>query len=150
MPKLTMDEATKLTYLAVLYELEEEGKKPAPTLEIAKRLCVKPASVSEMLTKLAKEKLIEHAPYKGTSLTPSGRELGIRAVRRARLVGNFLHTKLNLSKEETIKELKKTHLGDQTDVELCKFLKRPTEDSITHKPIPHCSKKISCEQCLKS
>lgn len=145
-----MDEATKLTYLAVLYELEEEGKKQAPTLEIAKRLCIKPASVSEMLAKLAKERLIDHAPYKGTGLTSLGREIGMRAVRRARLVGNFLHTKLNLSKEETAKELKKMHLGDQTDVELCKFLKRPMEDSISHKPIPHCNKKISCEQCLRS
>ena len=55
-------------YLQTLYTLEEEGE-PATTTEVARRLGFAPPSVTEMLTRLAKEGYVLHEPYRGVTLT---------------------------------------------------------------------------------
>lgn len=76
-------------YLEALSRLAEKGEKLS-TKNIADRLGVSQASVSEMLGKLESEGYIDHRPYRGISLTQRGRRLGGRVLGRHRLIERFL------------------------------------------------------------
>ncbi len=58
--------------------------------ELAARLELAPSSVSEMLTKLVAQGLVEHARYGAIGLTPSGRAAALRMTRRHRLIETWL------------------------------------------------------------
>jgi DtxR family Mn-dependent transcriptional regulator len=60
-------------YLRTIYELEEHKNLGIKSVDIAKRLKISKSSVSEMLRKLAKEKLIKIKPYSKIYLTPNGK-----------------------------------------------------------------------------
>ena len=59
-------------YLKAIYELEASGG-PAGTNEIAAVLRIAAPSVSGMLRRLARQRLVTHEPYKGVQLTREGR-----------------------------------------------------------------------------
>lgn len=144
-----MDNKSGYAYLRAVYLLQEEGKDLSTT-NIAKVLEVKPASVSEMLKKLAKEKYVMYRPYKNIELTETGKKEAKKAVRRHRILEDFLVRILKVGKNEVCKqaEAMESTLSDKAEIELCRFLDRPMEDPLEHKPIPHCQMKISCERCL--
>ncbi len=86
-------------YLKVVYELlREEGR--ATTTAIAERLNVAPASVSGMFKKLTEMKLIEHTPYQGVVLTPTGEKLALEVIRHHRLVELYLAEALGVPWDE--------------------------------------------------
>ncbi|HDO19317.1 MAG TPA: metal-dependent transcriptional regulator [Thermoplasmatales archaeon] len=62
-------------YLETIYNISKE-KGVAKTVEIAKTLGVKPASVTEMLQKLYSKKLVNYSKYGGVTLTARGMEIG--------------------------------------------------------------------------
>jgi len=66
----------------------------APTSDIARILGISPASVSGMLKRLSRAGLIRHVPYRGASLTPEGRRVALRVVRRHRVLETYLAAKL--------------------------------------------------------
>ena len=136
-------------YLRAIYSLLED-KEEVSTNSIAKALGIKPASVTEMMHKLAKEGYLVHKPYRGIKLTKKGEREAIKAIRRHRIVEDFLIRVLKINKKDVLKQALSMEysLTDKTEIELCRFLERPMEDPIEHKPIPHCEKKISCERCL--
>ncbi|HEX9727529.1 MAG TPA: metal-dependent transcriptional regulator [Gemmatimonadales bacterium] len=76
-------------YLKAIYSLAT-GTEPVQTSAIATALDVAPASVSGMLRRLAEAGLLEHEPYKGVELTPSGRSAALRMVRRHRILESYL------------------------------------------------------------
>ncbi|MEA3190602.1 MAG: DtxR family transcriptional regulator, Mn-dependent transcriptional regulator [Thermoplasmata archaeon] len=76
-------------YLETIYRLEEEGKA-ARTGEIAGHLKVAPPSVTDMIQKLEKAGLVEYEPYKGVTLTESGRTVGRRQLEKHRIMQAFL------------------------------------------------------------
>jgi len=80
-------------YLKAIYELEAEGR-PAQTSAIAEALSVAPPSVSGMVKRLSETGLLEHAPYRGVQLTPSGKRAALKMVRRHRVLETYLTTKL--------------------------------------------------------
>ena len=133
------------SYLRVIYSLQEDEKE-ASTTNIAKALNIKPASVTEMINKLSKGGYLTHEPYKNVKLTANGRKEAIKAIRRRRLLEDFLTRVLKIAKKDVLKqaETMEHSLTDKTEIELCRFLDRPMHDPIEHKPIPHCEKKISC------
>jgi len=61
-------------YLEALYTLTQDGQT-ATTTALSKRLNVAPASVTEMLGKLAENGYINHERYQGITLTPEGYKL---------------------------------------------------------------------------
>ena len=61
----------KENYLRVIYELYED-KKGVRSIDISRKLNISKASVSEMLRKLAEEKLIKIKPYSKILLTKKG------------------------------------------------------------------------------
>jgi DtxR family Mn-dependent transcriptional regulator len=76
-------------YLKAIYRLSS-GAQPAATSDIANLLDLSPPSVSGMIKRLSEQGLLEHVPYKGVVLTPDGRRLALRTVRRHRLIESYL------------------------------------------------------------
>ena len=94
MSQLTVEE-----YLESIGALEER-ENPVSTTSIAQSMGVSPASVSEMLRRLAEKGLVEYTPYGGASLTEDGRQRFLRLTRRHRLWEVFLHRHLGISWED--------------------------------------------------
>ncbi len=63
----------KEDYLRIIYELDDESGKGVRGVDIARQLKISKASVSEMLRKLAAEKLVRIKPYSKVQLTRIGR-----------------------------------------------------------------------------
>lgn len=80
-------------YLKTIFELGAEGS-PAQTSAIADALALSPPSVSGMLKRLSETGLLEHVPYRGVLLTPSGRRAALKIVRRHRILESYLMIKL--------------------------------------------------------
>lgn len=76
-------------YLKAIYRLSTRGH-PAATSEIANLLELSPPSVSGMIKRLSEQGLLEHVPYRGVVLTPAGRRLALRMVRRHRIIESYL------------------------------------------------------------
>ncbi len=76
-------------YLETIYRLEEAGE-PARTGEIAKHLDVAPPSVTDMVQKLEKAGYVTYEPYRGVTLTESGRAVGKRQLEKHRIMQAFL------------------------------------------------------------
>lgn len=75
-------------YLKAIYSLSADA--PASTTEIAQRLDLAPASVTGMIRRLSGQRLLDHQPYRGVVLTPAGRRLALRVLRRHRLIEAYL------------------------------------------------------------
>lgn len=82
-------------YLKQVYELSLE-QTPVKTSQLATAIGVNPASVTEMLKRLAQQKLVEYRPYHGVWLTEVGRAKALAVVRRHRLWETFLHQVLSV------------------------------------------------------
>ena len=68
--------------------------------QIVSSLAVSPASVSEMISKLVKEQLVEHSPYQGVQLTETGLQKASSLIRKHRLWEVFLVEHLDYSWNE--------------------------------------------------
>jgi DtxR family Mn-dependent transcriptional regulator len=94
-----LSESTQ-TYLKAIWGLQEWGDQPATTSRIAERTGLAPSTVSDALRKLAEQGLVEHAPYRSVTLTPTGRTHALAMVRRHRLIETFLSRVLRYSWDE--------------------------------------------------
>lgn len=72
-------------YTEGIYRLQEE-LDVVSTGDIARYMCVSPASVTTMLKRLVELGLAEHTPYHGVRLTSQGEELSLKLLRKHRLV----------------------------------------------------------------
>ncbi len=86
-------------YLKTIYFLTQ-GDTEASTSAIAEYLQTKPASVSDMVKKLAEKNLVHHVRYKGTGLTPAGKKIALQVIRKHRLWEVFLVEKLKFNWDE--------------------------------------------------
>jgi len=137
-------------YLKAIYNLTEEGGT-AKTTEIAGLIGVAPASVTEMLHKLADEGYVKYESYKGAILTGKGRRIARRIARKHRLLERFLNDVVGVrGKSRHEQACKMEHaLTDEAEHNLCKIMNHPVECPHGRK-IPKCEKKISCERCADS
>lgn len=83
-------------YLKTIYSLEQRGDR-ASTSALAARLQVADASITDMLKKLSRKGLVNYRRYRGVELTPAGRRVALRIVRRHRLWEMFLVKYLDYS-----------------------------------------------------
>ena len=83
-------------YLKYVYLLTRDSKEAAHTGELSKLLGVSPASVTEMLEKLAAQKLLKHTKYQGARLTPQGRRIAVSILQRHCVMEWFLAKKLKV------------------------------------------------------
>jgi DtxR family Mn-dependent transcriptional regulator len=76
-------------YLKAIYSLSGSGGA-AQTGDLAEALAVAPGSVSGMIRRLAEAELVEHAAYRGVTLTERGRSEALRVIRRHRVLETYL------------------------------------------------------------
>lgn len=89
----------KEDYLKIIYY--HKGKLEYVSNKIiANALNIKPPSVSEMMTRLEKEQLVEIKPYKGVKLTETGMKEVLRLLKRHRLIECFLIESLKYNWDE--------------------------------------------------
>ena len=86
-------------YIKAIYELEVGQKRPT-TKAVTDWLGVQMASVTGMVKHLAAEGFLKYVPYRGFKLTPKGRDLALRMLRRHRLIELFLVQTLGLGWDE--------------------------------------------------
>ena len=94
-----MNSLTEENYLKTIWKLLENDTV-VYTNDIAARMKTKAASVTDMLRKLAKKKLINYQKYNGLTLTPAGRKVALGIIRKHRLWEMFLVEKLNFKWDE--------------------------------------------------
>ena len=90
---------TEENYLKAVYYLQvQQGN--VSTNALAAWLQSKPASITDMMKKLSKKKLLNYKPYYGFSLTAEGKKAALSVIRRHRLWEFFLAKKLNFGWDE--------------------------------------------------
>jgi len=82
-------------YLKVIFGILEREKR-ATTSAIATRLEVAPASVTAMIKKLQRLKLVTYKPYYGVKLTKAGKHSALEIIRHHRLLELYLSEALGV------------------------------------------------------
>jgi DtxR family Mn-dependent transcriptional regulator len=144
MPQEETDE-----YLEAIYDIA--GKNGiAKTTEIANKLNLAPASVTEVMQRLADNKMVKYKPYKGVSLTKKGLIYARRIKRKHRILEKFLHDILGLDEDKVHEQACKMEhsLTDETEEAMCKMLKG-AERCPHGRVIPPCNLDFkTCHDCL--
>ncbi|HIH88057.1 TPA: metal-dependent transcriptional regulator [Candidatus Bathyarchaeota archaeon] len=136
-------------YLEAIYAFNESGEL-AKNQNLAEKLRVSPASVTQMIKKLADERLITYEPYKGVLLTGKGSARAQSVVRKHRLLERFLHDSLGFSKEKVHDEACRLEhsVSDEVASALCEKLNNPSTCPDDSKAIPPCTLNYSsCDEC---
>jgi DtxR family Mn-dependent transcriptional regulator len=89
-------------YIEAIFHIVEQ-KQAARSKEIAARLKVSRASVTEALRALSKKKLVNYAPYEVVTLTAKGKEVAKDVIRRHEALKEFF-TKVLAVDEEIAEE----------------------------------------------
>ena len=116
-------------YIKAIFQLGR-GTTRVQTSSVAQRLDVRPASVSNMMRRLANLGLVEYEPYRGATLTSEGEGLARRMVRRHRLLERFLSEVLDYPWDEVHDEAERLeHAVSSRFVEAVdRLLERPGTD----------------------
>jgi len=91
---------TEENYLKAIYHLSSDGNENVNTNAIAECIHTTPASVNDMIKKLALKKLIDYQKYKGATLLPHGKKTALSIIRKHRLWEVFLVDKLDFKWDE--------------------------------------------------
>lgn len=86
-------------YLKTIYMLAQE-ESPVSTSRIAEAREVKPASVTSMIQRLAKLKMVNYEKHYGVILTESGEKLALEVIRHHRLIELYLMEALGFTWDE--------------------------------------------------
>ena len=116
-------------YLKQIFLLEEDGSRVA-TQALAGRLGVRPASVTEMVGRLAHLGLVEHARYQGVSLTPIGRRIALEMLRHHRLLETYLVRELGYDWDEVHDEAERLEhvISERFERRIAEAMGHPTRD----------------------
>jgi DtxR family Mn-dependent transcriptional regulator len=120
-------------YLKALYNLHGDSR-PVPTRDLAHKLGVSSPSVSEMVTRLTAQGLIEHDRYRGQQLTREGRKIALELVRHHRLLEMFLVQVLGYSWDEVHDEAERLEhvISERMEERIFELLGRPELDPHGH------------------
>ena len=115
-------------YVKVVWEVTGSGV--ASTKEVAERLSISPASVTNMFVRLQEMGFVEYERYRGASLTRRGREEALRLIRRHRLIETFLLEHLGYSWREVHEEAERLEhaVSDGFTERLAEFLGHPDQE----------------------
>lgn len=117
-------------YLKAVWEITGLSGDTASTKDVAERLSVAPASVSNMFGRLQEMGLVDYERYRGATLTDRGRGEALRLVRRHRLIETFLLEHLGYSWREVHEEAEQLEhaVSDEFTDRLAEFLGHPDHD----------------------
>jgi DtxR family Mn-dependent transcriptional regulator len=129
-------------YLKALYQLHGD-QRPVPTGDLAQRLGISSPSVSEMVTRLVSQGLVEHDRYRGQQLTREGRKVALELVRHHRLLEMFLVQVLGYSWDEVHEEAERLEhvISERMEERIFELLGRPELDPHGH-AIPSLTGKV--------
>ena len=129
-------------YLKALYHLHGDTR-PVPTRELAQRLGISSPSVSEMVTRLTAQGLVEHDRYRGQQLTREGRKVALELVRHHRLLEMFLVQVLGYRWDEVHEEAERLEhvISERMEQRIFDLLGRPELDPHGH-AIPSLTGKV--------
>ncbi len=116
-------------YLKAIFKLQK-GKEKVTTSSIAERLQLSNATVTSMIKKLAKQKLVKHVSYHGVVLTEGGEKIAVKVIRRHRLVELFLKEILKLEWDKVHDEAEKLehYISDEIMDSIDRVLGYPKAD----------------------
>jgi len=120
-------------YLKTIYDLTVESGR-ATTNQIAERMGVTPASVTNMIQKLAATDppLLEYRKHRGVTLTPDGEKIALEIIRHHRLLEVFLHQTLGYSWDEVHEE------ADRLEHVISEDFEKRIDESLGHPRLdPH-------------
>ena len=130
-------------YLKTLFKLENRKDKKVNNTALAKALNLNPATVLEMVRKLADRKMVQLRTDKSIQLTEKGKKKALLTIRKHRLWEVFLVEKMNYKWNEVhelaeqLEHIESTDLVDRLD----SFLGKPHYDPHGD-PIPDKNGKI--------
>jgi DtxR family transcriptional regulator, Mn-dependent transcriptional regulator len=129
-------------YLKSLYLLGGDAH-PVPTRELAQRLGISSPSVSEMVTRLSAQGLVEHDRYRGQQLTKEGRKVALELVRHHRLLEMFLVQVLGFGWDEVHDEAERLEhvISERMEQRIFEILGQPELDPHGH-AIPSLTGKV--------
>lgn len=121
-----MQKQSQEDYLIVMYRLHEKDKQIRSVI-IAKQLKISKASVSEMLKKLKKQKIVNMNLYSTVTFTKKGLNMAKKIVFKHRVIEVFLKDVLKCNSRDIHLEAHKLEhaFSDKTIKKLAKFLKNP-------------------------
>lgn len=118
-------------YAKAIYALQARAEgAPVSTTAVADRLGLTPGSVSAMVKRLGELGLVEHVPYRGVSLTDSGRRVALEVIRHHRLLELYLVESLGLPWDRVHEEAEVLEhvLSEQLETVIAAKLGNPTLD----------------------
>jgi DtxR family Mn-dependent transcriptional regulator len=120
-------------YLKALYLLNGH-EHPIPTRDLAQRLGISSPSVSEMVTRLSAQGLVEHDRYRGQQLTREGRKVALELIRHHRLLEMFLVQVLGYSWDEVHDEADRLEhvISERMEERIFELLGHPELDPHGH------------------
>ena len=87
-------------YIKAIYHLSVGGKEKVSTNALAESLNTAAASVSDMIIKLARKKMVSYKKYRGVNISEQGKSAALRVIRKHRLWEVFLTSKLKFKWDE--------------------------------------------------
>ena len=87
-------------YIKAIYHLSVGGKEKVSTNALAESLNTAAASVSDMIIKLARKKLVSYKKYRGVNISEQGKGAALNVIRKHRLWEVFLTSKLKFNWDE--------------------------------------------------
>ena len=128
MARPTLSDAIQ-DYLRHIFVLGEAGGRVSTTA-LARSQGVAPASATAMVKKLAALGLVEHAPYRGVTLTEDGERVAIEVTRHHRLLELYLAETLGIAVDNVHAEAEKLEhvLSEELEARIDQVLGYPTHD----------------------
>ncbi len=117
-------------YAKAIYALERRTEGPVSTNALADRLKVTPGSASAMVKRLGELGLVDHIPYRGVTLTESGRRVALEILRHHRLLELYLVESLGVPWDRVHEEAEVLEhvLSDELEALIAAKLGNPTHD----------------------
>lgn len=137
-PRAHWDRNTESTddYLKAIYALGGDERRLVGGSELAARLGVAPASVTNMLQKLASQpkSFVDYKRGEGVRLSSSGRRRALEIVRHHRLVETFLFEVLGYSVDELHDEAERLEhfISERFEERIAEKLGHPVSDPHGH------------------
>ncbi len=129
-------------YLKTIYQLQEQ-QDSVSTSKLAEHMNYSAASVTGMMKKLDKLKMVQYERYRGVRLTHTGQQAALETLRHHRLLELFLTKMLGYSWDEVHEEADRLehHISEKLEARIFETLGRPTHDPHGD-PIPTLSGEI--------
>lgn len=113
-------------YLCAIHLLSMQSGRPAKTGELADRLSVSAASVTEMLPTLQERGLATYEKYHGAQLTPDGERTARELLWKHCVAENFLDSDLEVSEAEDARDIGHA-MSDEVAASLRAYIDHPCD-----------------------